>query len=175
MDPLTLGIAGVGAATGLVSGIYGGIKAGQERKKMQEYLNGQKADNEAWYNENYNADYMQRADTQAMLKNMRENLSRTNKAAENTAVVTGATPEAVSLVKENANKVITDTYSRTAALGQQFKDRVSDRYLNMKANLNNQQMNMMEGTAQSYENLMGNGIGGMTSGLTSIATSLIKS
>lgn len=171
--PLTLGIAGAGA--GLVSGIYGGVKAGQERKKMQSYLDGQKADNEAWYNENYHSNYMDRADTQAMLKNMRDNLNRTNKAAENTAVVTGATPEAVSLVKENANKVITDTYSRTAALGQNFKDRISGQYLNMKSNLANQQMNMMEGNAQSYENLMGNGLGGMTSGMTSIATSLIKS
>jgi uncharacterized protein HemX len=37
----------VSVAVGLGSSIYGGIKAGQERRRMEKYLNQQQAENKA--------------------------------------------------------------------------------------------------------------------------------
>ncbi len=167
MDPITIASIGSGVIGG-ISSLFGGNKASKERKRMERYLNQQDADNKAWYNANALGDYTQRADVQNLMRNLRENLSKQNKTAANMAVVTGATPEQQAVQKELSNKVIADTYSNIGAMGQQYKDRVTDQYLNRKNVLAQQRMGMMEQNAQSYENLMGNGLnmlGGSLGGL----------
>jgi len=149
----------VGGIIGLGAGIYGAYKSGQERKRMERYLNQQDAENKAWYNKEAYSDYTQRADTQNLIRNLRQNLDRQNKIANDTAVVTGATQEQVAAQKERSNNVIADVYSNIGAQGQQYKDMITNRYLAMKNNLANQRMGMMEGAANSYENLMSNGLG----------------
>jgi hypothetical protein len=147
----------IGAGVGLLGGIYGGIKAGQERKKMERYLTGQEQQNEAWYNANALSDYTQRGDTLALMRNLRENLKKQNRSATNTAVVTGATPEQQAIQKELSNEVISDTYSNIGAMGQRWKDSILDRYMQRKDNFSNQRVGMMNQSANSYENLMNNG------------------
>jgi hypothetical protein len=161
------GVIGAGSA------IYGGIKAGAERKKMQTYLNGEKADNESWYNKNFYGDYTQRADTQNLMKRTRDMLKRNNEVAANSAVVTGATPEAVNAAKEQSNQVITDTMSNVAAQGQQWKDNIQNRYLARKNQISGQQYGEMEGAAQGYEALVGNGIKAVGSAATGLSNSLM--
>ena len=80
----------------------------------------------------FHGDYTQRADTQALIKNMRDTMREQTKRTESTAAITGATPEMTNVAKENANKVISDTYSRVGAMGQQYKDKVQDRYMSRK-------------------------------------------
>ena len=155
------GIAG--GVIGLGASLFGGSKAANERRKMERYLRQQESENQSWYDANALSDYTQRADTQNLMKQLRDNLSRQNKAASNTAVVTGATPEQQAIQKEQSNKVISDTFSNIGAMGQQWKDRITDRYLDRKNALSGQKMGMMEGNATSYENLMNNGLN-MTAG-----------
>lgn len=162
-------LGAIGGAVGIGGTIAGAIGAGKERRRMETFLTQQGSENQAWYDQNYHQDYTQRADTQALIKNMRENLKRDNRRTESTAAITGATPEATNLVKENSNKVISDTYSRINAMGQAYKDGITDKYMTRKSMLAGQQMGMMEGRANSYENLMSNSL----SGITDIATSLI--
>lgn len=160
--------AAIGAGLGLAGGIFGGIKASKQRKKMNRYLNEQDADNKAWYNANALSDYTQRSDTQNLIKNLRDNLTKYNKRADNMAVVTGATPEQSAVQKEQSNKMISDTYSNIGAMGQQWKDQVTDKYQARKQSIANQRMDMMGKKAQSYENLMNSGLnmmGGSVGGL----------
>lgn len=160
--------AAISGGLGLAGSIFGGIKASRQRKKMNRYLNEQDAENTAQYNRDYYSDYTQRADTQNLMKQLRDNLSKNNKRAENMAVVTGATPEQQAVAKEQSNKVISDTYSNIGAMGQQWKDQVSNRYLSRRQNIANQRMGMMGQKAQSYENLMNTGLnmlGGSASSL----------
>lgn len=162
--------AAISAGLGLAGTVMGGIKAGQERKRMQSYLSGMNADNEGWYNKEYYGDYTQRSDTQALIKNMRDTMREQTKRTESTAAITGATPEMTNVAKENANKVISDTYSRVGAMGQQYKDKVQDRYMSRKQQLNAQEMDMMNQSAGSYENLMSNSLSGMMSGVAGALT-----
>lgn len=148
----------IGGAIGLAGSLIGGNKAAKQRKRMEQYLNKQESDATAWYNANALSDYTQRADTQALIKNMRDNMSQQNRIASNTAVVTGATPEQQAVQKEQSNKVMTDTYSRIGAMGQQYKDQVTDKYLAMKNNIAQQRMGMMGQQAQNYEILFQNGV-----------------
>lgn len=150
--------AAIGAGIGLAGSIFGGSKAAKQRRKMNRYLNEQDAENKAWYNANALSDYTQRSDTQNLMKQLRDNLGKTNKRSENMAVVTGATPEQQAVQKEQSNKVISDTFANIGAQGQQFKDRVTDKYQARRSDIANQRMGMMEGKAQSYENLMGSGM-----------------
>lgn len=148
----------IGAGVGLAGSIFGGIKAGQQRKKMDRYLNQQDTDNKAWYNANALSDYTQRSDTQNLMKQLRDTMGKQNKIAANTAVVTGATPEQQAVQKEQSNKVISDTFSNLGAMGQQWKDGITDKYMARKDNIAQQRMGMMGQKAQSYENLMNTGL-----------------
>lgn len=147
----------IGGAVGLGASLISGNKAAKKRRKMEGYLDQQDAENTAWYNSNM-GDYTQRSDVQGLMKTLRDNLALNNKRAANTAVVTGATPEAQAVAKEQANKVISDTYSNIGAMGQQWKDQVTNRYLSQRNNLANMRMNMLEGGAQSNENVMNTGL-----------------
>ena len=96
----------LGAAFGLGSSIYGGIKGAKERKKQEKLLNEQMAKNENLFKREYYQDIMNRSDTANILKNYRDTLKRRNKTQRNMAAVTGATPEAVAAQK----KINADAY-----------------------------------------------------------------
>lgn len=165
-------VAAITGGLGLGASIFGGIKAGQQRKKMNSYLNEQDTENKSWYNANALSDYTQRSDTQDLMKQLRDNLSKSNKRADNMAVVTGATPEQQAVQKEQSNKVISDTFSNIGAMGQQWKDQVTNRYQARRDNIANQRMGMMNQKAQSYENLMNTGLNMMGSSVSGLAGGL---
>jgi len=155
-------------AAGIAGTVIGAINAGKNRKLMQSYLDKQKSENQAWYDSNYNTDITNRSDIQALMKNLRDNMKRDTQRSASTAAITGATPEMQTTVKENANKVITDTYSRIGAMGQAYKDGITDKYMAQKNALSGQQMGMYERSAQSNENLMSNSISGTLAGITGL-------
>lgn len=165
MDPITIGLA----ATGLASSLYGGWKAGQERKKMDKKIGEMERDNQAFYNANALGDYTQRSDAQNAIAMMRKQLDRQTKRANDTAVITGATPEAVALQKQGANEALAGATSNIAAIGQQYKDRVTDRYLNRKDRYGMMRLQQAEGAAQGYEGLMQSGLNAASGALGGIA------
>ena len=69
-----------GTAISLGSGIYGGIKAHKQRKEYDKRITQLQSDNDAWFKSNYYQDYTQRADSQNLLRNLRNTLgnSRSN-------------------------------------------------------------------------------------------------
>jgi hypothetical protein len=166
--------AAISGVIGLGGAIFGANRAGKERKRIESLINQQQADNQAWYNANALGDYTQRADAQNLLRNLRENMARQNKIAANTAVVTGATPEQQAVQKEQTNKVISDTYANLGAMGQQYKDRVTDQYLNRKSALENSQLGMMKDSLNNYSTLFNNSIGQIGNAATAFAGSFGK-
>jgi len=161
MDPITIGLGAAGLATSL----FGGWKAGKEREKMDAKIGELERDNKAFYNANALGDYTQRADAQNVIRQMRNQLDRQTKRANDTAVITGATPEATALQKQGANEALAGATAQIGAIGQQFKDRVTDRYLNRKDNYAMMRLNQSEGAAQGYEGLMQSGLNVMSGAL----------
>ena len=151
-------IAGITAGAGLASSLFGGYKAGKERKKMAGQLKGWEAENKAFYNSRALGDYTQRADAQSAVRKMREQLDRQTKRATNTQAITGGTVEQTAAAKDSANKALADATSNIAAVGQQFKDRITDQYLGRKQQLQGMQYQNTAGKAASYENLMQSGL-----------------
>jgi hypothetical protein len=148
----------IGGVIGIGSSIFGAINANKELKKIEALIGQKQADNKAWYSANALGDYTQRADAQNLLRNLRENLGKQNKIAANTAVITGATPEQQAVQKELSNRVVADTYANLGAMGQQYKDRITDQYLARKNALEDSQLNMMNDSLSNYSTLFNNSI-----------------
>ncbi len=164
MDPITIGLG----AAGLVSSLYGGYKAGQERKKQERYLGNLEADNKAFYNQHALGDYTQRSDVQNVLRQMRNQLDRQTKRAANTQSITGGTIEQTAVQKELANKALADATANIGAISAQFKDRVTDRYLNRKNQYGMMRMDLAGQKASGWENFMQTGLNTGAGALSSL-------
>ena len=82
----------LGAAFGLGSSIFGGIRGAKERKKQEKLLNQQIQENKDLFKREYYQDIMNRSDTANILKNYRDTLKRQGKTQRNIATVTGPLP-----------------------------------------------------------------------------------
>jgi len=162
--------AAIGAGIGLLGGLFGGLEAGRKRKQQQNLLNQEESDNQAWYDANALSDYTQRADAQNLIRNMKNNLAQRDSENANMSVVSGATPEQQATAKQQTDNVISNVYGNLGAMGQQWKDQITNQYLGRKYSLGNQNFNMLGDQAKSYENLMGNGLNDMTSSIKSLAS-----
>lgn len=163
--------------TGIGTAIFGGIKGGKERKKAakalkegQAEVNREKAFNDTLFNREYYQDYMQRSENQSALKVLRDRMRRENAETAQTAVVMGATPEAVAKQKEITNSIMGDTVSQIAANSSSFRDNVMNRYLNYRDSLNGQMQNLLgqksnlhTQNAMQWSNLMQNGLNSLAS------------
>lgn len=150
MDPISLGLAGAG----LAGTLFSGFQAAQQRKKLNKQIRGMEAENKAFYNSQALGDFTQRADAQNAIRMMRNQLDRQTKRATNTAAITGGTIEQAAVSKDSANKALADATANIGAVGAQFKDRVTDRYLRRKDNLNMLKLNQTQNAASGWENLM---------------------
>jgi len=153
------------AGIGLGQSIISGNKAANDRQKAEALQQKQLADNESWYNNEYYTDYTKRADSQNLLKRLKETTDSNNKKTEMTAAITGATDESVQADRNANNKVVSDTYGNLAAMGAQHKDNVQQTYMARKDGYNRNTYNSLLGNAESNEKGMYNGMGQIGSGL----------
>ena len=153
------------SAVGLGQSVYSGIKAGQDRKAGEAMQAKQEADNESWYNKEYYTDYTKRADSQNLLKRLKETTDTNNKQNEMTAAITGATDESIQAGRNANNKVVSDTFGNLAAMGARYKDNVMQTYMGRKDNLSRQAYNSLMQKAQSNETGMYNGINQVGAGV----------
>ena len=142
----------VGAAAGLASSIWGGIKARKAAQKAEAQLAQQKQDNENWYRRRYNQDETQTAEAQAMITRAREEAMRQLQAARGQQAVMGGTGEGVAQAQEAANRLVSDTLTGVAAQGTARKDAVESQYLQTKNNIGQQYYNLYQQQAGNATN-----------------------
>ena len=160
-DAVAAWVQFIPAALSLVTAGVGAVQEGRKRREMAAKMKGWGADNEAWYNKNYNQDYTQRADSQNVLRQMREEMDRQNKITANTAAITGATNDAVLARKNQNNKTMAGVFSNMAAQGARYKDNVDRQYRYRKQNLEGMEYDELAQSAQSSNQLFQNGISGL--------------
>ncbi len=153
-----LAVAGIGiSGIGAIGNIFTRNKQKKEREKamsqMRSDIRNRQVENKSWYSKNAMLDYTQRADSQNLLKNLRDNLKKRTNSAKSTAVITGATPAAQAVEKEVAAKAVSDTYSNVTAMGQRYKDNVTNQYLRRSEDLDRQMfsLNRMGLSAQEHD------------------------
>lgn len=124
-------IGGVGSA---VAGIVGGNATRKAANRNARLLQEDENDAKAWYDKEYNANFLDRSDARATIAKTREILNERYKAAEGAAAVTGATEESVARQKAAANDVLADVTSNIAERADAYKDAVRANYENQQEN-----------------------------------------
>lgn len=117
---------------------------------------------------------MDRSDTQAAMKRVRDYMKKSNERTENAAVVSGATPEAVVAQKEANADVISDTASAIQANANAHKDRALERYQSQESALDNAEINQEQMTEAGMANLAGQGLQTAVSSAQSIDLDSLK-
>lgn len=154
---------------------YGAIQEGKQRRKMDQERQKWSTENEAIYNQDYHSDYLKRADSQSVIKNMRDEMKKQNQVDQNVSAVTGASPEVMNARKERRNKAMTNLYSNISANGAQFHDRAKGRYLARKQSLQGMENDIDAQKAMSANNLLYNGLNGLaTTDWASMVTSKVN-
>lgn len=156
--------AAISAGAGLLGGVIGGIGAGKARRKAQSALNAEKTYNDNLFNAEYYSDAMNRSDNASLMRNLRTLLDDQTKKTNATAAVTGATPEMQMAQKAAANQTLSNAAGNISALNSRYKDNVMSRYLNQRQNLFGQQQNIHSQEAQSWTNMMQNGLNSLGAG-----------
>ena len=131
---------GIGLGLSAVGGVVGGIQSARANRKADAMTAEQKAKNEAWYQRNYNTDYTQRADAQAILNQTREMAKQNRARTQAQGVVTGATDEAIAMQNEANNKMVSDTMAGLNVQAEAYKQGVENKFLNTDMMLSQQQI-----------------------------------
>jgi hypothetical protein len=118
-------IGGVGSA---VAGIVGGNATRKAAQRNQRLLEEAENNAKAWYDKEYNANFLDRSDARAAIQKTREILNDRYKAAEGAAAVSGATEESVARQKAAANETLADVTSNIAERADAHKEAVRANY-----------------------------------------------
>ena len=139
-------IGGIGSA---VAGIVGGNATRKAANRNARLLQEAENDAKAWYDKEYNANFLDRSDARATIAKTREILNERYKLSEGAAAVTGATEESVARQKAAANEVLADVTSNIAERADAYKDAVRANYENQQANFLAQKTNVNNQKAQA--------------------------
>lgn len=158
----------------LGSAIYGQVQSNKLNKQAQAELDARKKENQQWYNQKMNEDYMMRSDVQNVLRKQRELLNEQYQRARATNIVAGGTDESLALQQQVANKTMGDTMADIAANASSYKDNVEQQYRAQQNNLSEQQQqiysNRAAGVSTAASQLASSGSGLLSSGLEGITT-----
>lgn len=156
----------IGGALGAIGGIFGGISKNKMLKEQQRMIDGQKRENQDWYDRRYNEDSTQRADAQAMLTHTADLIRQRNQQAAGSAAVMGGTDESVAATKEANAKALADATSQIAVAGEQRKDKIEGQYMSRKDALD-EQLRALRGQKVDAFGMVSNAIGGAADGFAS--------
>lgn len=154
----------IGAGLGLTTSIMGAIGSARAQRKADQMVAQQKAKNQAWYDRNYNQNYLQRSDAQQILENTRKFYDERLQRSAATNTVMGGTDEALAMEKAAANQAISDTMAGINADASAHKDAIEQNYLNADSALAQQQIAGQQQRAKNISDAAGEA-GKITSGI----------
>jgi hypothetical protein len=113
-------------AGGVASSIFGGAKARREAKKAERERKYRAAAEKAWYDKEYNTDYIDTKAGQNLMRRAQEVQDSYVRKADGAAAVGGGTAAATAMAKEAANKTMGDTIANIGAKDTARKQQVAD-------------------------------------------------
>lgn len=113
-------------AGGVVSSLFGGAKARREAKKAERERKYRAAAEKAWYDKEYNTDYIDTKAGQNLMRRAQEVQDSYVRKADGAAAVGGGTAAATAMAKEAANRTMGDTIANIGAKDTARKQQVAD-------------------------------------------------
>lgn len=151
--------------SGLAS-IYGAIQGNINRKQAEDLYEKQFTEAKKYRDREMAGDYLQRADSQAVLRRVEKNNQEYLDALENDAIRSGATAEAKVAAARKAQDAYADVVAELAAQGQQHKDAIDANWQQQKAQRDNMRIANLTDTS-AIQNMV-QGLGAAASAMGSI-------
>ena len=142
--------------TGLAS-VYGAIQGNINRKKAEELYDKQFEEAKEYRDRELASDYLQRADSQALLRQVEQNNKEYLDALENDAIRSGATDEAKVAAAQKAQRAYADVASNLVAQGAQRKDSIEANWQAQKAQRDNMRIANLTDTSAIQNMITGMG------------------
>ncbi|MDR0370775.1 MAG: hypothetical protein LBH80_02825 [Prevotellaceae bacterium] len=150
------------AIISVATSVAGAASEGAGRKKMARERAKWAAENTSLFNRDYYSNYMDGAEAQNAIRQMREELRSRSRADQNSQAVLGTTNAVSAANKEGRNKAMASLYGALASRGQLRRDEAKGRYLSRRYGLEGLEHDEMSKTAQSANNMMYNGLQGLS-------------
>lgn len=154
-----LGLGALSAGTSVAGGLLSRSAAKKAARQVKYRRNAEKA----WYDKEYNTDYIDTKAGQNLMRRAQEIQDKYVRKADGAAAVGGGTDASVALAKENANKAVSDTIANVAAQDTARKQRVADQHL-----ANN---NVISAQSQQVEQSKADATAGAAQGASNAAAS----
>ena len=142
-----LGAAGLGLSLG--SSIFGGIAARKAAKKAMKENRYRTNAEKAWYEKEYNTDYLDTKAGQNLLRRAQEVQDSYIRKADGAAAVGGGTAASSALAKEAANRTLGNTLANIGAQDTARKRQVSDQHQGNQQSLSRERESVYREQAQN--------------------------
>ena len=136
-------------AGSVASSLFGANKAKKAARKAQEENTYRTNAEKAWYEKNYNTDYLDTKAGQNLMRRAQEVQNEYIRKADGAAAVGGGTAASVAMAKEAANKAMGDTIANVAAQDTARKQHVEDVHLQNTQQLSRERQQIEQQKAQA--------------------------
>lgn len=136
-------------ALGVGSSLFGANKAKKAAKRAQAENQYRTNAEKAWYDKNYNTDYLDTKAGSNLLRRAQEVQDEYIRKADGAAAVGGRTAASVAQAKESANKAMGDTITNIAAQDTSRKQHVEDAHLQNTQQLSRERQQIEQQKAQA--------------------------
>ena len=136
-------------AGSVASSLFGANKAKKAARKAQKENTYRSNAEKAWYEKNYNTDYLDTKAGQNLMRRAQEVQNEYIRKADGAASVGGGTAASVAMAKEAANKAMGDTIANVAAQDTARKQHVEDVHLQNTQQLSRERQQIEQQKAQA--------------------------
>ncbi len=136
-------------ALGIGSSLFGANKAKKAARRAQAENQYRTNAEKAWYDKNYNTDYLDTKAGQNLMRRAQEVQDEYIRKAGGAAAVGGGTTASVAQAKESANKAMGDTIANIAAQDTSRKQHVEDAHLANTQQLSRERQQIEQQKAQA--------------------------
>ena len=136
-------------ALGIGSSLFGANKAKKAARRAQAENQYRTNAEKAWYDKNYNTDYLDTKAGQNLMRRAQEVQDEYIRKADGAAAVGGGTAASVAQAKESANKAMGDTIANIAAQDTSRKQHVEDAHLQNTQQLSRERQQIEQQKAQN--------------------------
>lgn len=136
-------------ALGVGSSLFGANKAKKAARRAQAENQYRTNAEKAWYDKNYNTDYLDTKAGSNLLRRAQEVQNEYIRKADGAAAVGGGTAASVAQAKESANKAMGDTIANIAAKDTARKQDVEDTHLANTQQLSRERQQIEQQKAQA--------------------------
>ena len=136
-------------AGSVASSLFGANKAKKAARKAQAENTYRTNAEKAWYDKEYNTDYLDTKAGQNLMRRAQEVQDNYVRKADGAAAVGGGTAASVAMAKESANKAMGDTIANVAAQDTARKQQVADAHQQNVMQLSRERQQIEQGKAQA--------------------------